>query len=348
MLILTLNPGSTSLKFALFQNEAEQKRNVLRFDRDILALSLPERAAYCEKLVTEFLRAEGVDIGDIDCVMARGGFLKNLKTGAYEINERLIADLDGRIMPTPQTMGIRIAYHMMHPQGKPSFIYDAVTADEWEPKTKVTGVKGLEKTVAHHTLNSRRVAFELAEQLEMPMTDINLIVAHLGGGFDVSFFRKGRIIESLGYNDLGFSPERCGALQFDDLLQLAKTLPLDEFRALNHGKGGLVSHFGTSDMREVEAMIRKGNQEAKLVFDAMLYRVAQLIGCGAVALQGHVDGIILTGGGAHSDYICSQIQANVEFIAKVYRFAGELELEALARGACRVLTGQETASPYVS
>lgn len=347
MLILTLDPGSTSLKFALFHNETEQKRNVIRFDQDILGLTLPERAAHCEKLVAEFLRAQGVEIGDIDCVVARGGFLKNLKTGAYEINEKLIADLDGAIMPTPQTVGIRIAYHMMHPLGKPSFIYDAVTADEWDPKAKVTGVKGLEKTVAQHTLNSRRVAFELAQQLGRPLTDINLIVAHLGGGFDVSFFRQGRIIESLGYNDLGFSPERCGALQFDDLLKLAKTLPPDQLRALNHGKGGLVSHFGTSDMRQVEAMIQKGDQEVKLVFDAMLYRVAQLIGCGAVALQGQVDGIILTGGGAHSDYICNQIQANVEFIAKVYRFAGELELEALARGACRVLAGQEPAKPYV-
>ena len=347
MLILTLDPGSTSLKFALFQNETEQKRNVIRFNQNILDLQLPERAVHCEKLVTEFLRAEGVEARDIDCVVARGGFLKNLKTGAYKINERLIADLDGTIMPTPQTLGIRIAYHMMHPLGKPCFIYDAVTADEWDPKTKVTGVKGLEKTVAQHTLNSRRVAFELAEQMGRPMTDINLIVAHLGGGFDVSFFRKGRIIESLGYNDLGFSPERCGALQFDDLLRLEKTLPPDEFRALNHGKGGLVSHFGTSDMRQVEAMIRKGDQEAKLVFDAMLYRVAQLIGCGAVALQGQVDGIILTGGGAYSDYIFNEIRANVEFIAKVHRFAGELELEALARGAYRVLAGQEPAEPYV-
>lgn len=347
MLILALNPGSTSLKFAVFQNETEIKRNVIRFDQEILDLPLAQRAAHCEQLVKAFLREENIPVESIDCVVARGGFLKNLKTGAYQINRKMMDDLDNGIMPTPQTVGIRIAYHMMQPLGKPCFIYDAVTADEWDPIAKITGVKGLQKTVAQHTLNSRRVAMELAGQLGREFSELNVIVAHLGGGFDVSFFRGGRIIESLGYNDLGFSPERCGALQFDDLLGLMKKMPYDEFRALDHGKGGLVSYFGTSDMREVEAMVKAGDPEAELVFTAMFYRVAQLIGCGAVALNGRVDGIILTGGGAYSDYICSQIESRVGFISKVYRFPGELELEALAKGAYRVLTQVETAEQYV-
>ena len=346
MLILALDPGSTSLKCAVFQGETEIARDVIRFDGEILGLPLAQRTGHCEKLVAAFLQKENIPVETIDCVVARGGFLKNLKTGAYVINQKLIDDLDGVIMPTPQTVGIRIAYHMMQPLGRPCFIYDAVTADEWEPMAKITGVKGLQKTVAQHTLNSRRVAMELSAQLGRAFSEINVIVAHLGGGFDVSFFRGGRIIESLGYNDLGFSPERCGALQFDDLLGLMKTMPYEDFRALNHGKGGLVSHLGTSDMRKVEAMIAQGNEEAELVFSAMLYRVAQLIGCGAVALNGRVDGIILTGGGAYSDYICRQIESRVGFISKVYRFPGELELEALAMGAYRVMTGREAAEQY--
>ncbi len=346
MLILALNPGSTSLKFALFRDDEEIQRSVIRFDKAVLELPLADRAIHCEKLVSEFLREASIPVESLDCVVARGGYLKSMKIGAYQINQKLIDDLDTCIMPTPQTVGIRIAYHMMQPLGKPCFIYDAVSADEWMPIAKITGVKGLQKTVAQHTLNSRRVVLELADQLKRNISELNLIVAHLGGGFDVSFFRQGRIIESLGYNDLGFSPERCGALQFDDLLGLMKKMPFDEFRALNHGKGGLVSYFGTSDMREVEAMIAAGNQEAELVFSAMLYRVAQLIGCGAVALNGQVDGIILTGGGAYSDYICEQIQSRVEFIAKIYRFPGELELEALAKGAHRVMSGAETAEEY--
>ena len=346
MLILALNPGSTSLKFAVYENETEQKRSVIRFDQATLGLPLEDRAKLCEKLIMDFLQEEHISLNDLDCVVARGGFLKKLKTGAYRINEKLLADLDGSIMRTPQTVGIRIAYSMMHALKKPCLIYDAVSADEWDPIAKVTGVKGVQKTVAQHTLNSRRVAIELAHQLKGKLTDFNLIVAHLGGGFDVSFFERGRIIESLGYNDLGFSPDRCGALQFDDLLALEDRLPPSDFWALNHGKGGLVSHFGTADMQEVEAMIKEGNEEAKLVYEAMFYRLSQLIGCGAVALKGKVDGIILTGGGAHSDYICSLIEDRVKFIAKVYRFAGELELEALANGAYRVMTNQETAAEY--
>ena len=346
MKILALDPGSTSMKLALFEGEHECGREVIRFDEDLLRLPLDQRALRCETLVDEYLGRQGLAPADLDCVVARGGYLKRLKTGAYAINEKLIADLDGAIMPTPQTVGIRIAYHMMRPLGKPCFFYDAVSADEWDPMAKVTGVKGFEKTAAQHTLNSRRVVLEFARQRGCRPEEVNVITAHLGGGFDVSFFRGGRIIESLGYNDLGFSPERCGALQFDDMLALMKTMPYDEFRALNHGKGGLVSHFGTSDMRKVEAMIAAGDRQAELVYSAMLYRVAQLIGCGAVALDGRVDGIILTGGGAYSDYICGTIERKVGFLAPVVRFPGEMELEALAMGAYRVMTGAETAEQY--
>lgn len=160
------------------------------------------------------------------------------------------------------------------------------------------------------------------------------------------FFRKGQIIETIGYNDFGFSPERCGALPFDETLELMKTMSYEELRALNRGKGGLVSYFGTADIQKIEEMIDAGDQEAELVLRAMIYRIAQTIGAGAVSLQGAVDAVILTGGGAYSERICSWITEAVTFIAPVYRVPGEMEMKALAMGALRVMRGEEAAKEY--
>lgn len=346
MLILAINPGSTSMKIAIFEDEQEQMRTVIRFDTQVLNSfqTQEEQNEYRLNEVSAFLQEKGYKGEDFDCVVARGGDLKQVETGAYLINERMLQDISRA--PTPQTQGVRMAYAMMHPLGRPCMIYDAVSADEWEPETKLTGIKGLVKKARQHTLNSRRVVFEVAKQIGKPVDGGNFIVAHIGGGTDVSFFRRGRLIETLGYNDLGFSPERCGAIQFDDLLELAGKTPISELLKFNHGTGGLVSLCGTADIQKIQEQIQQGDQDAELALRAMTYRIAQIIGAGAVALRGDVDAVILTGGGAFSDLVCGWIQEQVRFIAPVHRVPGEMELEALAMGALRVLRGEEQAKNY--
>ena len=346
MLILVINPGATSIKAAVFQDEQELARDVVRFDTEILNsfTTFEAQSAYRLNMVKEFLTRAGYQSSDFDCAVARGGPLKEVSSGAYYINERMLRDAANA--RTPQTQGISLAYSLMHPLGKPCMIYDAVSADEWEPITKVTGLKGHPRKALQHTLNARRVAIETAAKLGRPLEQLNLLVAHIGGGTDVIFLRKGRIFETLGYNDFGFSPERCGALPFDEVVELAKTMSPVEMRALNRGTGGLVSYFGTADIRRVEELIDAGDQEAELVLHAMAYRIAQTIGAGAVSLQGKVDAIVLTGGGSYSERICNWITEDVGFLAPVYRMPGELELEALAMGALRVMRGEEQAKEY--
>ena len=346
MLILAINPGATSLKAAIYEDEKELKRTVVRFDTAVLESfqTRAEQNAYRLSAVTDFLKEEGYSAEQLDCVVARGGALKSVRSGAYYINEKMVEDSSHA--NGPHGLGIGVAYGMMHPQGKPALIYDAVTADEWLPIAKVTGIKGVAKKAAQHTLNTRRVAIEVARQMGKTYDEADLIVSHIGGGSDSVCFQHGRIIDAIGYHDLGFTPERCGPLRFDTLRELLKTMTMDDLQALENGKGGLVSHFGTADIRKVQEMIDAGDQQAELVLHAMAYRIAQTIGACAVSMHGKVDAIVITGGGAYSDTLYNWIEEAVGFIAPVKRFPGELELEALAQGALRVLRGEETAREY--
>lgn len=347
MKILAINPGATSLKLAVYEDELEISRNVVRFDNAVLNSfrNLSEQIEYRTAVVMDFLKEKGYSNEDFDCVVARGGALSRVKSGAYYINERLV-DAATTHARGIHGMGIGIAYSMMHPLGRPSLIYDAVTADEWLPIAHVTGIKGVSKKAAQHTLNTRAVAIQVAKGMGKTLDEVNLIVAHIGGGSDTVCFRHGRIIDAVGYHDLGFTPERCGPVRFDQLQELVEAEGWERINALENGKGGLVSHFGTSDIRTIQEMIDAGNQEAELVLHAMIYRVAQTVGCCAVSMKGQVDAVVLTGGGAYSDLIFSWFEDYTNFIAPVIRFPGELELEALAMGALRVLRGEETAREY--
>ena len=348
MKLFILNPGSTSLKLAVYEDDCRIDAKTLRFDGEILArmrISFSERVRLQGEAIHSWLKESGVSAADFDCAISRGGVLGKVATGAYAINEKMV-DYVYHSPTNVHSAGVVLVYHMMHPLDKPCFIYDAVSADEWLPMCKLTGIKGLEKPTNQHTLNTRQVARQAAAELGKTMEEANIIVAHLGGGIDTTFFRNGRIVESMGYNELGFSTDRCGALHYNELLRLAKTTPLDELQALNRGKGGLVSHLGTADVVEVEQRIDQGDEYAALVLQAMSYRVAQCIAAGAVALDGAVDAIVLTGGIAYSKRVADWITERVSFLGRVLLMPGELEIEALASGALRVMRGQEQAKEF--
>ncbi len=348
MLILAINPGSTSLKLSISEDTNELERMTVEFDPAELEKCTTRELAqeYRLKTVMAFLESHNYEADDFDCVVSRGGVIGNVKAGAYRINEAMlqyIADTPIR----PHSIGVSIAYNMMNPLGKPAYIYDAVSADEWEPMYKLTGLKNKFKPTFQHTLNTRRVAFEIAKQLGKEFNEINVLVSHLGGGIDATFFKHGRIVESLGYNDLGFSPERCGGMFFDEVVKLTKEYSSEELYAFNHGKGGLYSLLGTTSVKEVEQRIEAGDKEAEMVLECMAHRVAQTLACGAVDMCGDVDAIVLTGGIANSERFTNWIRERVQFIAPVYIIAGEMELEALTQGALRVMRGEEEAKEYI-
>lgn len=348
MKIFILNPGSTSLKLAIYEDDRRVDAKTLRFDSETLAqmrTSFSERVRLQDEAIQRWLEESGLSAADFDCAISRGGVLGKVATGAYVINENMV-DYVYHSPTNIHSVGVVLAYHMMHPLGKPCFIYDAVTADEWLPMCKLTGIKGLEKPTQQHTLNTRQVARQAAAELGKTIEDSNIIVAHLGGGIDTTFFKNGRIVESMGYNELGFSTDRCGALHYNELLKLVKTTSVEELQALNRGKGGLVSHLGTADVMEVEQRIDQGDEYAALVLHTMSYRVAQCIAAGAVALGGAVDAIVLTGGIAHSRRVTGWITERVSFLGRVMLMPGELETEALASGALRVMLGQEQAKEF--
>ncbi len=348
MKILILNPGSTSLKLAVYEDGRQAAAKTLRFDSEALAqmrTSFSERVRLLDEAIRGWLEERGLSPAGFDCAISRGGVLGKVETGAYAINEKMV-DYVYHSPTNVHSAGVVLAYRMMQPLGRPSYIYDAVSADEWLPMCKLTGIKGWEKPTNQHTLNTRQVARQAAAELGKTMEEANVIVAHLGGGIDTTFFQNGRIVESMGYNELGFSTDRCGALHYNELLKLVKTTPLDELQALNRGKGGLVSHLGTADVMEVERRIDQGDEYAELVLHTMAYRVAQCIAAGAVALGGAVDAIVLTGGIAYSKRVTGWIAQRVSFLGRVMLMPGELETEALAAGAMRVMRGEEQAKTF--
>lgn len=345
--ILVLNPGSTSLKFAIYEDENAVSNTTIRFTAQQLALMVdPDvRVSLSTELITSSLKEQGLTPEDFDCVISRGGVLGKVETGAYAINDKMV-DFVLHSPARTHSVGVLIAHNITKDSGKPCYIYDAVTADEWNPICKISGIKGYSKPAQQHTLNTRQVARQVAEDMGKTFETANIIVSHLGGGIDTTFFRGGRIVETLGYNELGFSTDRCGAVHFNDLLKMTKSTPIAELQALNRGKGGLMSHLGTASVEEAERMIDSGDEYAALVLEAMAYRVAQCIGAGAVALGGKVDAIVLTGGIAHSKRFTDWITSRVSFLGKVILLPGELETQALAAAALRILCGNESAKIF--
>ena len=272
MLILAINPGSTSTKLGIFRDEeavckltvSHPAQELARFQR------IADQEEYRYETILEFLRSQGYAPSDFDCVVARGGGLLGLKSGAYRVNPAMLQTLRGiRLGEHASTLAAGIAYRLMEPLGRPAFIYDAITVDEWEPMVKITGLKQYFRRPYQHTLNARRVAFEVAAELGRSIDDFTIIVAHLGGGITSNLIVNGHMRETMTSSELGFAAERCGGFSFNDMVDIFQDYHCDipVIRKLNGGKGGLVSHFGTNDLRAVEAMVDQGNEQARLVLE---------------------------------------------------------------------------------
>ncbi|MDK2882104.1 MAG: butyrate kinase [Bacillota bacterium] len=355
-LILAINPGSTSTKIAVFAGERPVlERKVEHRPEDLKGFKkATDQYEYRLRFLREALAAAGIDLKTLAAVVGRGGVLKPLAGGTYRVNAKMVDDLINRPgADHASNLGAVIAYYLAEDLGIPAFIVDPVVVDEYEDVARISGHPAIERLSRSHALNMKAVARKVAADLGRTYQDVTLVVAHLGSGFSVSVHRGGRMIDTTNANDEGpFSIERAGDLPTTQLVafcyeKFQQGLNVKDVQDILTKESGLFAYLGTKDLREAERRASGGDARAALVLDAMIYQVAKAIGAMATVVEGKVDRVVLTGGVAHSERITSGIRRRVEFIAPVVVVPGEEELPALARGALRVLRGEEPAKEYV-
>lgn len=349
--ILVINPGSTSTKVGFFEDEKEILKETITHDADFLSQfeRIFDQYEFRKKSVIDFLTKHNIELKELSCVVGRGGIIHPVPAGTYTVNERMIEDLKNAPIEHASNLGAVIAYVIAKPLGIPAFIVDPIVVEEFIPLARVSGLKEIERKSRLHALNMRRVAIQRAKEKGGKLSDFNFIVGHIGGGISIAPFLKGRIVDVNDASSGGpFSPERAGGLPSGDLVKMCYSgkYTKKDIKKKLMGKGGVVAYLGTNDMREVERMIKEGNEYAKLIFEAMAYQISKEIGADATVLKGEVDEIILTGGVVNSKKLVDLIKERVSFIAPIILFPGEKELEALALGALRVLRGEEEAKIY--
>ncbi|MFC2088872.1 butyrate kinase [Calditrichota bacterium] len=351
--ILVINPGSTTTKISLFNNDKELFTQNINHKIEELARfnKASDQDLYRMEIIVRVLREKNVAIDKIKAVVGRGGLLKPIEGGTFTVNDEMVADLKKGIMGDhPSNCGGLIAYAISKALGSDAFIVDPVVVDEMEDIARISGMPLIKRKSIFHALNQKAVGREIAEKLGKSYFESNFIIAHMGGGITVGCHKQGRVVDvNNGLDGDGpFSPERSGGVPIGDLIKacFSTEYTLDEMKKLVKGHGGMVAYLGTHDLRIVEEQISEGNQKTKLIYEAMAYQVSKEIGAMAAVLNGNVDAIIFTGGMAKSKGFIKLISDRVKFIAPIHIIAGEQEMKALAFGALRVLQNQEKAKIY--
>ncbi|NLK19534.1 MAG: butyrate kinase [Synergistaceae bacterium] len=354
MKVLALNPGSTSTKIALFEDGRELWSDTQRYDADVLGKfsSIPEQESFRLEEVRKCLKARGADLKELDGVVGRGGLLRPIESGTYEVGEKMLSDVRTcKWGAHASNLGAPLAVRLAEEGGcRKAFIVDPVVVDEMGPLARYSGLPELERRSIFHALNQKMVARRAAAELGKPYEQCRMIIAHMGGGISVGAHDLGRVVDVNNAldGDGPFSPERAGSLPAGELVRLYYSGRYDQNTLLKMitGRGGLVAHLGTNDLREVERRVAEGDEKASLVFEAMAYHISKEIGACAAVLEGRAEAVILTGGLAYSEKFTSLIRNRVSFIAPVKTYPGEDEMQALADGAFRALRGEEEAKRY--
>jgi butyrate kinase len=351
--LLIINPGSTSTKIAIYDDEKPVFEETLRHSSEELAPypTIYSQFKFRKDVILEALSKKDINLTKLSAVVGRGGVLRPIPSGTYEVNNKMIEDLRmGLLGEHASNLGGILAKEIASQLNIPSYIVDPVVVDEMQDVARISGMPEIERISIFHALNQKAVARRAAKDMGKAYEDINLIVAHLGGGISVGAHRKGYVVDvNNALNGEGpFSPERAGGVPTEGLVKMCYSgkYTMDEVMKRLVGRGGLVAYLKTNDAREVERMIAQGNKKAELIYRAMAYQVAKEIGNCAAVLCGDVEAIILTGGIAYSEMLTSWIKERVEFISKVIIYPGEDEMLALAQGGLRVLRGEECAKVY--
>lgn len=351
--LLIINPGSTSTKIGVYEGEKEVLEETLRHSaEEILKYdTIFDQLDFRKEVILKVLKEKGIDINELDAVVGRGGMLKPIEGGTYEVNEAMVEDLKVGVQgPHASNLGGILSNEIAKEIGKRAFIVDPVVVDEMEEVARLSGVPELPRKSKFHALNQKAVAKRYAKEHNTSYEDVNLIVVHMGGGVSVGAHKKGRVIDVNNAldGDGPFSPERAGGVPSGELLEMCfsgKYSKEEVYKKLV-GKGGFVAYANTNDARDLIKLSQEGDEKGSLIFNAFIYQIAKEIGSMAVVLDGEVDAIVLTGGIAYSEYVTNAINKKVKWIAPMVVYGGEDELLALAQGAIRVLDGVEEAKVY--
>lgn len=351
--ILIINPGSTSTKIGVYDDETQVMEETLRHSTEEIAKyeTIYAQKDFRKEVILNVLKEKNVDLNDIDVVVGRGGLLKPIPGGTYATTPELLEDLKiGKQGQHASNLGGILAHEIAAEINVPSYIVDPVVVDELQDVARLSGHPLFPRISIFHALNQKAVAKRYAKEVGKAYEDLNLIVVHMGGGVSVGAHKKGRVVDVANAldGDGPFSPERSGGLPSGSLMKLCFSgeYTKEEVGKMINGNGGFNAYVGTNDMRDLLKMAENNDEKAQLVMDAFHYQLEKEIGAMAVVLGGKVDQIILTGGIAYNAKTQEDMKAAVEWIAPVTIYPGEDELLALAQGALRVVTGEEEAMVY--
>lgn len=353
--IFVINPGSTSTKLAYFEDEKKlYEANVFHDAPELARLgSVDNQLGFRKRMILEFLEDNGIDLHGVDAIVGRGGSTATIHSGVYEINEKLLEDTRNKVtgVDHPANLGAPLACELAAEYGGRVFMVDGPKVDEFTDEARITGMAGLYRGSSLHVLNLKGTARLHCEKHGMKYEESDLIVCHIDGGMSISAHHHGRMIDGTN-NALGegpFTPTRTGALPVQTAVEYFENAGRDGVPTVGAActrAGGFVSHFGTSDSDKVHGMVEAGDPKAVRVWNAMLYNICKGIGEMAVVLSGSVDAIVLGGGLLRFDDVTEYINKRCGWIAPVFSYPGEVEHEAMAAGALRVLRGEEKPQIY--
>lgn len=350
--ILIINPGSTSTKIAVFEDEMPIIDKTIRHDNSTLEkfILIIDQYEFRKNSIIEFLKEEKFDINSLDIIMARGGLIKPIPSGVYEVNDTMIYDLKNSKKHHASNLAALIGKEIANSIKKKCYIADPVVVDELEDIARISGHSEFPKVSIFHALNQKAMARKYSKEIGKNYEDLNLIVAHLGGGISVGIHKKGRVIDVNNAldGDGPFSPERSGNLPVGAIIRACFDGTHSEKEMMEKlvGKGGWISYLGTNDGLEAEKRALSGDEKAILVLDATAYQIAKEIGAMATVVEGKVDAVIITGGVARSKYIMNKLLPRISFISKVIVYPSEDELLALAQNGIAVLKDSSYAKEY--
>ena len=350
---LIINPGSTSTKIGVFEDETLLFEETLRHSTEEIAqyASIVDQKDFRKEIIINLLNEKNFDINSLNMVVGRGGMLKPIPGGTYAVTDDLLEDLKiGKQGQHASNLGGILAREIGDSIGVPSFIVDPVVVDEMMPIARYSGVPELPRTSVFHALNQKAVAKRYANETGKAYTDLNLIVVHMGGGVSVGAHKNGRVIDIFNAldGDGAFSPERAGSVPSGALVKMCfsgKYTEKEVYKKLV-GNGGFNAYMGTNDMRDVEKAVLAGDKNAEEIRDAFVLQVAKDMGSMACVLEGKVDQIIVTGGIAYDKGVVAGLKERAEWIAPFTVYPGEDELLALVQGGLRVINGVEEAMKY--
>lgn len=350
--ILVINPGSTSTKIAYFEDDKKLHEANIFHDAPLLASfgRVSNQFAFRKQMISDFLDENGIDLTGVDAIVGRGGSSSSVRSGVYEINDRLLEDTANNVsgVEHPANLGVPLAAELASEFGARAFMVDSPKTDEFCDEARITGIDGIYRASSLHVLNLKGTARLWCSEHGVSYEDARLIVCHIDGGMSVSAHDHGRMIDGTNnaWGEGPFTPTRTGEIS---VYQAAEYFRDKDPQALMDActrSGGFVSHFGTSDSDKVHRMAEEGDPKAMRVWNAMMYNICKSIGSMAAVLSGRVDAVICGGGLLRFDDLCSYIEEHCSFIAPVYFYPGEVEHEAMAAGALRVLRGEEEPQLY--